>query len=230
MVARRVLTGTVILLMLLVSPAAAAIDRVPLCHFDDEAGLIVLVLPPVAVEHHLTRHDHDRLADQVDGCSTALQVFARAFSITEDGGEVLIAALVDGNGDGAPGPGDRVVTDQYPRSFDADDFGQFRVTEHEVAEVLAATPGRVLVVATTDARFLFEATVEGAPGERYLEEDDDGFADFRDDGGAGAHDDGWFVLTTAPSEPVEEGGMGRVGVCCVPGTDDDFLEVEIALP
>lgn len=73
-------------------------------------------------------------------------VFAVAYTDTDtsDGGynpnvDVLIAKLVDGPdaaADGAVGAGDLVITDQYPKNFDADEFGSFGVNEHTVASLV----------------------------------------------------------------------------------------------
>lgn len=76
-------------------------------------------------------------------------VFAVAYSDVDpsDGGynpglDVLIAKLIDGPdtaGDGVPGPGDLIITGQYPEDFDATGFGDFTVTEHVVTELRTPT-------------------------------------------------------------------------------------------
>jgi hypothetical protein len=72
-------------------------------------------------------------------------LFGLAYSDTDpdDGGynvaiDVLIAKLIDGPGaagDGSIGPGDVIITYQYPMDFGPSAFGQFTVTEHIVTDV-----------------------------------------------------------------------------------------------
>jgi hypothetical protein len=72
-------------------------------------------------------------------------VFAIAYSdndVSDDGYnadvDMLIAKLVDGPGaaaDGVPGPGDLIVSNQYPKDFAVTDFDSFIVTEHTVTEI-----------------------------------------------------------------------------------------------
>lgn len=91
-------------------------------------------------------------------------VFAIAYSDLDENGEynegdVLIAMLVDGAddaADGSIGPGDRVITAEYPKDFSMSQFGTFGTTEHIVSEVNAMT-GYSCNVSNGDARFVFSS-------------------------------------------------------------------------
>lgn len=64
--------------------------------------------------------------------------------------DVLIAKLVDTNGDASVSAGDTVVTERYPKAFDfaTAGFGNFTATTHIVASVLNATADSNGVVVT----------------------------------------------------------------------------------
>ena len=49
--------------------------------------------------------------------------------------DVLIAKVVDTNGDGSPSVGDTVVTDRYPADMSANSFGTFTMNTHVVDSV-----------------------------------------------------------------------------------------------
>lgn len=91
-------------------------------------------------------------------------VFAVAFSdINENGeydeGDVLIAKLIDGvddAADGTIGPGDRVITAEYPKDFAMSEFGTFLTNEH-IVSVTNALTGYSCNVSSGDATFVFSS-------------------------------------------------------------------------
>ena len=50
----------------------------------------------------------------------------------QEGADVLIAKLIDGNNDGEVSVGDKIITNQYPIDFQANAFGTFGVQNHVV--------------------------------------------------------------------------------------------------
>lgn len=66
-----------------------------------------------------------------------------------EGVDVLIARLIDSNGDTVPSAGDLIQTDRFPKDPQRSGFGEFRVKEWVVASVISAD---ATVVRVTGAR------------------------------------------------------------------------------
>jgi hypothetical protein len=149
-------------------------------------------------------------------------------------GDVLIAKLVDTNGDGAASAGDTVTTNRYPTSTDpVPPFGSFGVTTHEVTEI--AIEADELVAFTTFPTTGHEWADSASFGERYGEfgpgsvgQADTGFIDEFRSGTVGGVD---FIAVDpmSPSRPEDSipdrpsfDGQG----------DDAFVQVDlfIAMP
>ena len=75
-----------------------------------------------------------------DGIGDACQApsfLVRAWSVDESGNEVLIAQLLDTNGDGTASVGDIVQAGQFPLSFTGDRYNDFPATGYQVTGVSA---------------------------------------------------------------------------------------------
>ena len=100
------------------------------------------------------------------------RVFALAFSNVDGvsgydaANDVLIAKLVDTNGDDLVDAGDTVITDRYPLDFSVTSFGTFGVTSHVVANVAAATGTQASVTDASGRSYIIEAR---ETAQRYLE-------------------------------------------------------------
>jgi hypothetical protein len=125
--------------------------KVPLCHFDEEAGTFELMTVPDAgraLEAHLDHGDLLPGTGGLDGdCgpNEGPLVFAIAYTDMDtgdgdgfkDGVDVLISKLVDSNGDGVVSRGDIVVTGHSPFGPDpSDGFIEFPVQSHTVSRVV----------------------------------------------------------------------------------------------
>jgi hypothetical protein len=92
-----------------------------------------------------------------DGCPK--DILAMAYTDVDGNhtfgdGDVLIAKLVDENGNGVS-EGDTVTTNRYPLDFAATAFGTFRVTQHTVASVISLNAASVQVRIGDGAQVLF---------------------------------------------------------------------------
>jgi hypothetical protein len=149
---------------------------------------------------------------------------------TTDGGfnpdvDVLIAKLVDGPGaarDEILGAGDLVITDKYPKRFDADEVGSFKVTQHEVSSVSAQGSESCQVLSESGA-FTWEHVDQFL--EVYNESVLPFFAPFSfiTDGFETAAGDTIRLNAESPSQPTDELELdGSVF------TDQPFIDVELS--
>ena len=152
-------------------------------------------------------------------------LFAVAYTdMVDDGGaydpavDVLIAKLVDGNGDGVPGAGDLVVTDRYPINLSGTQFANFGVTQTTVDAAYAIQTGCFAEV-NPNVLFRWDETPIG-----------EGYTEAPGGGGWSAWSDRFTELepgdqlnvwTGSPSSPT----VGAGGVILRPG-DDVFVDVE----
>lgn len=161
--------GTASLLLLVVFGGRVVLAQQPteveICHFNadddpDTPEWQLLEVDSRAVDKH-EAHGDGFPGGEVPGTNgqfvfdencvpqAAELIFAVAYADknTTDGGynpavDVLIAMLIDGPGaarDGILGVGDLVITDKYPKDFDAIKFGSFQVTLHTVTDVFFQT-------------------------------------------------------------------------------------------
>jgi hypothetical protein len=134
-------------------PAVASAEavKVDVCHLNAIGEWQVNSLPENgrAVQAHLNHGDAlpgDPVPDMAghtfnNACVPVADevIFAVAFTDTDtsDGGynpnvDSLIAKLVDGNSDGVPNSGDKVITHQYPTNVAGTTFAAFNVTERMI--------------------------------------------------------------------------------------------------
>lgn len=186
---------------------------------------------------HLLTADGDPFANEEECVAYAAQggefgdpaaVYARAWSTTPKGEEVLIAQIVDTNGNGDLDEGDTVQTNQYPLDHDATDFGSFGVTSHEITDIDRADvdAGIVFVSAGPDD-FAFES---GAFVQQYYERIAFSAISRIADGvhSHGNRDEVTLNIGgVSPSEPEHTGDQFP----SLDSPDDDgFIDVEITLP
>lgn len=159
-------------------------------------------------------------------------VFAVAYTDmdTTDGGfdqdvDVLIAKLIDGPGaarDGILGAGDLVITDQYPKDFDASEFGSFEVTQHTVTGVesdVALSLDTCWVFSGFDA-FIWQHRNLFLEG--YSEQNP---ASLITDGFETAADDSLRIDPESPSQPTDVLNLSGFVF-----TDQAFIDVELNCP
>lgn len=160
-------------------------------------------------------------------------VFARAWTdVVFDGTydpttDVLIAELVDGNGDGIPSAGDTITTNQFPLGFDAaiTGFGDFLVTSHTVT-ALSNVQNEDIQVFVGSSVFDWTAL---SGWEDYGEDSTRLF----DNGGLAVDCDRMTIDPSSPSQP-DVAATFTVETNCPtdlspPNVDDAFLEVIIDL-
>jgi hypothetical protein len=124
--------GAAMLLGTLAVPVAASAD-VDLCHKPDTRAEMTIAVDEAAVAGHLGHGDYRGTCGG--------RVLAIAYSdIDGEAGfgpnDVLIAKLVDANGDEVPSVGDVVRMGRFPLNRAATSFGDWGVRSHEVTEVL----------------------------------------------------------------------------------------------
>lgn len=139
--------------------------------------------------------------------------------------DVLIAKLIDGPdaaADGAAGPGDLIVTAQYPTDFTPSQFGDFTVTEHTVTGTNALSEyscnvdvgDAFFVWSSGQGEFdLYQEWNMGQPGTKLHDKRGD----------TAFSEDQIQVNSASPSQPADD------GVDLVGSTDprnDSFIEVE----
>lgn len=209
------------------SPANAGADKVDICHWSEEDGAYIQIsVAGVAADRHLSQHAEDlAVGGAVSAqCEQAVTVFARAYSVSEAGEEVLIAQVEDTNGSGTPDPGDIVRTNSYPLDASATAFGDFSVTEHAIKRVDIASPGSLSVFSLDGSNFWF--VLDTAGGERWTETDfaTRGRTLLSDDAG-GAYPPNIIVDPSSPSRPAHRLGLAGPRN----GLDDGYLEIEFSL-
>lgn len=154
-------------------------------------------------------------------------VFAVAYTDmnTTDGGynpdvDVLIAKLIDGPGaarDGILGTGDVVITDKYPKDFDASKFGSFQVTQHAVTSVKAQS-SEICWVQGDLGDFIWQHV------DLFLEgySEGDPFS-LVTDGFETAASDTIRLNAGSPSQPID-----TIDIDGVVFTDQPFIDVELS--
>ena len=149
---RRLLLSIAAALVLLPGPAGvmAAQERVEVCHVTGDGTHVLIEIADPAYDAHVA-HGDARPGDPVPGipayrfdamCVPRLtdRIFAVAYTDVDgvDGfdpvaGDVLIAMVMDRNGNDVVDPGDQVVMGRYPKDLAATDFGEFTTMSHEVS-------------------------------------------------------------------------------------------------
>jgi hypothetical protein len=230
---------------------AARPQKQPVCHLDatDPATptWVLIELVPAAVASHLS-HGDAFPGEPVpgmpgysfdDSCSPVRvgTMLAVAYTDMFDDGlqydplvDVLIAALIDGNGDGVLSTGDHVVTSRYPRDFEASTFGSFGVTQFTIPETWVTEAGPDLCVARTwdlvDARTIYEWKRTAAE-ESYRETTTDGITvggtTFFRDGLLDKDENTSLIQSGSPSRP----GIDTPEVSVTDPGDDGFVDVEL---
>ena len=135
-------------------------------------------------------------------------------------GDVLIAKLVDANGDGAVGLGDTIEMGKYPTSLTPTmaDFVDWGVKGHAVKSLEELTGTHVFVRTTMDELFKWHKN----PGwENFGEEGSAGFSTIQD-GLNGTAQDVIFMQPTSPSAPGAFTGPEPVNT-----TDDRLVDVDL---
>ena len=148
---------------------------------------------------------------------------ARAWSVDQFGGEVLVAQLEDTDGSGGVSVGDTVTTNQYPRDYTGTDFGSFTITSHTVTSVVEATSASVMVVSTGGTH---DWVIDASPALEFYREQN-GNQSTRTllrDSFELANDDLIRTRPNSPSQPPE-----TLNVQLSSPVDDLFIEVEITL-
>jgi hypothetical protein len=144
----------------------------------------------------------------------------------KDGTDVLIAKLVDTNGDGVVSAGDTVVTNRYPKNFAATTFGNFGETSHLVDGIIGSDSNEVSV---QDGALKF-IWADIADGEVYSEYDQtnaggtytqivDAFS------ATGRLGEGITVNEMSPSVPDSSFAEAREQP-----SDDPHIDVDILIP
>lgn len=219
--------------------ARDAVAKIRVCHFDMDTG----VWEPIDVSSngnaqvkHLAHGD--RLpGDPVPGtagsffdqscAATAFTVFAIAYTdVDPDDGpgfkdhtDVLIAELVDLDGDGFLSAGDEVAADSYPLDFTASSFGSFGVKSHIVTAVVPGAYGEVLVE-TGAGRISFFGD---AGLDAYSEHVSTGNTTLvQDSHGDGIPDQLVLQSGQGPSQPEDDLSLGNFD-----DTDGGFIDVEL---
>jgi hypothetical protein len=164
----------------------------------------------------------------------AAHVFARAFSNVDGipgfnpATDVLVAELIDWNGNEALDAGDIVRTDRYPTNLAMTTFGSFGVTSHAVVSVGTATPSRIVVTSTTGG---FEWRTPPSGTEAYAEAmtaNDSLHAYFIDGRGGGSIPDFCNIIDVtlgSPSQPA----AAAAETACGDSSDQPFVDVTITL-
>ena len=120
------------------------ITWVTICHQQRDGDFVTRTLPKVLANRFLDRHE----ADYAGECVTnpAPKVLALAFTDLDGdhafgGGDVLIAKLVDTNGDKVPSVGDTIRLGRYPTNLTPGpaDFADWNVTSHVVTDIFVWT-------------------------------------------------------------------------------------------
>jgi hypothetical protein len=131
-------------------------------------------------------------------------------------GDIMIAKLVDTDGDGAPSPGDTVRMGGYPKNLGATALGVWTVKSHAVTGVAGVTPSIVQLSSTAGnhiwaADATFQVYSEGPSNSGFR------------DGLTGGVDDLLEVNPGSPSAPNDTVGL----LMTARTTDDRFIDVAI---
>lgn len=156
-------------------------------------------------------------------------VFAVAYSDMDpsDGGynpdlDVLIAKLIDGPdgaNDGVPGPGDLIITGEYPEDFEMTEFGAFRITEHDV---LSAAGGYVCSALSATGIFVW-STGEGNFEQYQERSSSETVTNLYDDQSLATGEvDQILISSGSPSQPSSE----PVVPSAPDLSDQNFIDVE----
>jgi hypothetical protein len=189
--------------------------------YVDEGFINVVITPPVPAPEE--------------------RVFAVAYTDMDTGDgsynpavDVLISKLVDGPGaayDGQIGPGDLIVTDQYPLGFDfgIDGFGSYTIKQATVTSVDLLTPGAVTVRSASDGNVRQYSWYQDASDESYRDQFVGGTAiggtDINDHRGD-PFTEVLFIDPPGPSGADTAAGESRTDG----NTDDPHLDIELTLP
>lgn len=144
--------------------------------------------------------------------------------------DVLIAKLVDTNGDNEVSVGDTVVTGEYPKGFDPGTagFGSFGVTSHPVTDLFPGAGEFAVLSGGLDKFFIWDRTFER---EVYSEYDRTNapatYTEFTDVIAESLiFVDTIYANTVSPSNPDENvSGMSREQT-----SDDAFFDVDLNAP
>lgn len=161
-------------------------------------------------------------------------VFAVAYSDVDQSSDVynpdvdiLIAKLVDGPdgaADGVVGPGDKIVTAQYPTDFGPSDFGDFVVTEHIVTTINAWSEYSCNV-SSDDAMFVWSSGLGAFDLYQEWRGSDPWTRLLDKRSAASTSADAIEVNSISPSEPVDD-GLALTG--SNDPVDHTFIDVEAA--
>lgn len=141
-----------------------------------------------------------------------------------DAGDVMIAKIVDTNGDKVISPGDTIKMDRYPTSPAVittagvrEAFEDWRVKTHTVATVSSNTDERTVTTTTGGTHSWFRKGVSDV--DLYVESNSSGVSAFDDDPVPG--NDDWVVAGLAsPSQPTSKLELVGFG-----NGDDSFIDV-----
>jgi Ca2+-binding RTX toxin-like protein len=138
-------------------------------------------------------------------------------------GDVLIAKLVDADGDKVPSAGDTITMGRYPTSLTPgpSDFGDWKVKSHLVDSVFPPPANWLQVKDSSGGNFIWTRT-GGTNWDGYAEFDGANWTEFGDRPGIGTTD----YLSRDPLSPSEP--KGTLDLVEAAGTGDDrFVEVEL---
>ncbi|NNF10628.1 MAG: hypothetical protein HKN74_10120 [Acidimicrobiia bacterium] len=245
---RRLAAFVVVGMLLSALPVQAVAERpgprVDVCHWseDDEVFVHITVFAS-AVAKHIDNHGdvYPGQGGLDDRCALEEStVLAVAYSnldgvdgFDEMGSDVFISKLVDTNDDGVVSAGDEILMGRYPTGFNPSspaDFGGFAVPRHTIDAVRIAGPTYIVVESGT-AEFAFASN---ANGEQYFENGPLGsvcggcteLLDIKAD----TNFDRIFTDYFGPSPSQPDSAVLLSRRLPGSGTDDTYLDVDIAIP
>jgi hypothetical protein len=226
------ITTAVLSLALAVPALAGRATKVPICHHDSTTDSWSLIsINVTAVASHLAHGDAlpgTGPFDESCGLVDTATVFAVAWTdknanhTYELATDVLIARLIDGNGNDTLDSGDVIETGAYPLDFGASAFGSFTVTSH-VVDSVSVVGGQTTVYDAAGHPFRWQTpAIWGA--EQYVEAVAGlGAGAELDDSALGAQD-AILMKSFAPSVPAIE--VGPI-LSSASSTNDAFIDVAI---
>ena len=130
-------------------------------------------------------------------------------------GDILIAKIVDTNGDGLPSKGDTIIMDQHPTKYDASGFAPWGVKSHPVGTVDDLVAIRVTVTSDSGTH----TWINNGINEAYVESGS--YFSGLQDGGADALPDFIDMDSRSASHPVTTNPPDINN-----GVDNRFLDVD----
>jgi len=225
----------------------AAQEKFDVCHMEGNGSYHLITIAEPGYETHYA-HGDGLIGDPVPGgtdyvfaedCTLQRAVDTLAIAFTDidptDGSfkagiDVVIARLLDENGNGIVDVGDTVTTLYYPLDFEQMEFGMFTVTTHRIDRVVWADQDSLYVVTLLDdistSHSFFTFSAPGVGNEGYTEYTADSFDPivFLFDGVMGVNIDRIETQSQrGGSEPMHDIRITIDGIA----SDDNFIDVEL---